>query len=63
MKKIQFTLILACFGNAVILYLVNLSKITTSAGNVTIHIYPVAMFILFGLFLLWRAFKQRSVLR
>ena len=63
MKKNQSISILACFGMVVILYLVDLSKIITSAGNATIHIYPVETFILLGLFLLWRAFKQRSALR
>jgi len=62
MKKIQLIITLSCFGIAVILYLANLSKITTSAGSLTIQVYPVATFILLGLFLLWRAIKQQSAL-
>ena len=63
MKKTQLTLVLGCFGLAALLYLLDLSKITTSAGGVAINIYPAAAFALLGLVLLWRAIKMRNAVR
>ena len=63
MKKIQHTLVLVSFGLAFLLYLLDLTKITTKTGGVTIHLYPVAAFALLGLVLLWRMFKQRYTVR
>ena len=60
MKKTQLSLVLGCFGLTTILYLLDLVKITTSAGGVVINIYPAVGFTLLGLVLLWRAYKQRS---
>ena len=58
MKKTQLTLVLGCFGLAVLLSLLDLFKITTSAGSVSIQIYPAAGLALLGALLLWRTLKK-----
>jgi len=63
MKKIRLTLAICCFGLATLLYLLDLSKITTGAGEVGIQIYPTAAFALLGLILVWQAFKHRKAFR
>ena len=63
MKKTQLSLVLGCFGLAAILYLLDIVKITTSAGGVKINIYPAAGVALLGVVLLWRAYKQRDIAR
>ena len=63
MKKTQLSLVLGCFGLSAILYLLDLVKITTSAGGVEINIFPAAGFALLGLVLMWRAYKQRDTIR
>ncbi len=60
MNKFKFVPILSCFGLAAFLYLLDLSKITFSAGGVNIKIYPAIAFTLLGLVLVWRALQKRD---
>ena len=59
MKKFKFVATLSCFALAVFLYLLDLSKITFSAGGVTIKIYPTIALILLGLVLVWHKLQKR----
>ena len=63
MKKTQLALIISCFGLAMLLFLLDLGKISTSAGGVNIHFYPAGAFALLGCVLLWRAFKKLTTCR
>ena len=60
MKKTQIALVTGCFGLAMLLYLLDLAKISTSVGEVNINLYPSAGIALLGCVLLWRAFKQST---
>jgi len=63
MKKIQLLIVLSCIPLAGLLYLLDMSSISTYVGQVEVNIYPVAGVILLALVLLWRAFKQQNVVR
>ena len=59
MKKTQLVLVIGCFGLAMLLSILDLGKISTNAGGVNIHFYPVTASALLGCVLLWHAFKKR----
>ena len=58
MNKFKYIPMLSCFGLAAIFYLLDLSKITFSAGRVAINIYPAIALILLGLILIWRELQK-----
>jgi len=63
MKKTQFLIALGCIPLAALLYLLDMSKITTNAGSVEVNIYPVAGVLLLAIVLLWRAMIQKITVR
>ena len=60
MKKIQFLIALGCIPLAGLLYLLDMSKVSTNVGSVEVNIYPVAGVMLLALVLLWRAMIQKK---
>lgn len=58
MNKFKFIVVLSYFGLAVLLNLLNLSKISFSAEGVTINIYPAIALILLLLVLVWRKLQK-----
>ena len=60
MKKTQIPLIVLSFGLALSLYLLDLTKLVYSAGELNVNIYPAAFFALLGAWLLMRAFTKKQ---
>jgi len=59
----KIALVLACIALALLLYVLDLAKITTNVGLVEVNIYPVAGLVLLALVVLWQSVKQRNTVR